>query len=126
MSTIRVALANLPFPASPQQSIALAKEAITRAASGRADIICFPECFVPGYRAPGRAVPPPDGPFLERAWSSIAAAAARAGIAVVLGTERILGDVLLASALVIDRDGTLAGFQDKVQLDPSEDGIYAP
>jgi predicted amidohydrolase len=33
---------------------------------------------------------------------------------------------LLATALVINRDGTIAGFQDKVQLDPSEDTIYSP
>ena len=31
----------------------------------------------------------------------------------------------MISALVIDREGTIAGFQDKVQLDPSEDAIYA-
>jgi predicted amidohydrolase len=28
--------------------------------------------------------------------------------------------------MVINPDGTIAGFQDKVQLDPSEDGIYSP
>jgi predicted amidohydrolase len=33
---------------------------------------------------------------------------------------------LLASALVIGRDGTIAGFQDKVQIDPSEEGTYTP
>ena len=33
---------------------------------------------------------------------------------------------LLISALVIDRDGTIAGFQDKVQLDPSEEATYTP
>jgi predicted amidohydrolase len=27
---------------------------------------------------------------------------------------------------VIDRDGTIAGFQDKVQLDPSEEATYVP
>ena len=27
---------------------------------------------------------------------------------------------------MVDRDGTVAGFQDKVQLDPSEDTIYCP
>ena len=47
-------------------------------------------------------------------------------VAVVLGTERIVDDGVLATALVINRDGTVAGFQDKVQLDPSEDTIYAP
>jgi predicted amidohydrolase len=47
-------------------------------------------------------------------------------VAVILGTERVVGDAVLASALVINRDGTMAGFQDKVQLDPSEDTIYSP
>ena len=44
----------------------------------RAGIICFPECYVPGYRGMGKQVPPADPVFLERAWSSVAAAAARA------------------------------------------------
>jgi predicted amidohydrolase len=43
---------------------------------------------------------------------------------VVLGTERLVGGALLISALVVNRDGTPAGFQDKVQLDPSEEGTY--
>jgi predicted amidohydrolase len=45
---------------------------------------------------------------------------------VVLGTERVVDGRLLMTALVIDRDGTRLGFQDKVQLDPSEDETYAP
>src|SRR5262249_25424886 len=47
-------------------------------------------------------------------------------IAVVLGTERIVDHALLATALVIHADGKMAGFQDKVQLDPSEETIYSP
>jgi len=73
-----------------------------------------------------KGVLPPDQEFLERAWSSVRAAAARANVAVILGTERVVGDAVLASALVINRDGTVAGFQDKVQVDPSEDTIYSP
>jgi predicted amidohydrolase len=38
----------------------------------------------------------------------------------------VVDDRLLLSALVINPDGTFAGFQDKVQIDPSEDGIYSP
>ena len=45
---------------------------------------------------------------------------------VVLGTERVVDNALLATALVINRDGTIAGFQDKVQLDPSEEATYSP
>lgn len=125
MGSFRIALANVRFPATPEESVSLAEDAIAQASGERARIICFPECFVPGYRGPGKPVPPPDSAFLARAWSAIAAAAARANIAVVLGTERIVDGALLATALVIDRFGTIAGFQDKVQIDPSEESTYS-
>ena len=125
MSTVRIVLANIQYPATPEESITLVEQAITQASIARADLICFPECFVPGYRGTGKQVPPPDPVFLEHAWSIIAAAAAKANLGVVLGTERV-DEVLLATALVINRDGTIAGFQDKVQIDPSEEGKYSP
>jgi predicted amidohydrolase len=126
VSTFRIALANLRFPATPAESVALAAQAIAEAARSDAELVCFPECFVPGYRGLGTRVPPPDAGFLAEAWAAVASAAAEAGVAVVLGTERIAGGDLLASALVVEGDGTIAGFQDKVQLDPSEDDTYAP
>src|SRR5437660_8960129 len=107
MNMFRIALANIRFPASPEESVTLAEQAIAQASLERAGIICFPECFVPGYRAPGKGVPPPDAAFLERAWSATQAAAAKANIAVVLGTERIVDSALLITALVINRDGTV-------------------
>jgi predicted amidohydrolase len=103
----------------------LAGQAIAEASIERADLICFPECFVPGYRGAGNNPPPPDAAFLERAWSVIAEAAAKAKVAIVLGTERIVENRLRATAMVINADGTIAGFQDKVQLDPSEEGTYS-
>ncbi|HXW62874.1 MAG TPA: carbon-nitrogen hydrolase family protein [Candidatus Acidoferrales bacterium] len=125
MSHSRIALANLRFPATPEESVALAVQAIAQASTERADIICFPECFVPGYRGPGKLVPPPSPAFLESAWSAIAAAAGRASLMVILGTERVVGSALVITALVIDRDGAMAGFQDKVQLAPSEEDTYS-
>jgi predicted amidohydrolase len=122
----RIALANIRFPATPEESIQLAEQAIAQASIERASLICFPECYVPGYRLMGKKVPPPDQSFLERAWSTIQAAAAKADVAVILGTERIVDGALLISALVINQDGSVAGFQDKVQLDPSEDILYSP
>src|ERR1700733_8469659 len=113
MNNFRIALANFRFPATPAESVALAEQGIAQAAIKRADLICFPECFVPGYRGPGKSVASPDPAFLERAWSAVAAAAAKADIAVVLGTERVVDGALLATALVINRNGTNAGFQDK-------------
>lgn len=126
MTHARIALANLPVPGSPKAAVTAAKQATLRAGEARADLVCFPECFVPGYRAMGPTVPAPDAEFLEDAWATMAEAAAEADVAVALGTERIVQDTLRISVLVIRRDGTRAGFQDKVQLDPTEDPIYAP
>jgi predicted amidohydrolase len=127
MSSFRIALANLRFPSSPQNSVAKVEQAIAEASAGGAGIVCFPECYLPGYRSPERSIPPPDAAFLDKAWADVASAAGKSKIAVVLGTERVLeGDRLVATALVIDADGTTAGFQDKVQIDPSEERIYTP
>jgi predicted amidohydrolase len=126
MALVRIALANLRYPDTPEDSVALVEDAIAQAAREAAGIICFPEVYVPGYRAPEKCVPPPDAAFLARAWAAIARAAADAHVAVVLGTERIIDDKPRITALVIDADGTCVGFQDKVQLDPSEEARYGP
>ena len=96
MPSVRIAVANIRFPPTPEDSIALASKAIRHAALERAD------------------------------WATIAATAAESNVGVVLGTERLVGDAPRISALVINRDGSVAGFQDKVQLDPSEDETYTP
>jgi predicted amidohydrolase len=126
MSTVRIALANIRDATTRDESVALARDAVEQAAVEAAAIVCFPECYVPGYRAPGKTVPPPDAAFLERAWRAVTEAAAAANVAVVLGTERLVDGAPRITALVIDRDGTVAGFQDKVQLDPSEESLYSP
>lgn len=136
MSSFRIALANLRFPAAPEESVTLAEQAIGRAGADGAGIICFPECYVPGYRAPGKRVPPADAAFLERAWTAVREAAAKARVIVILGTERVLENSSPANAgastkpvpaaLVVNADGSVAGFQDKVQIDPSEESTYTP
>jgi predicted amidohydrolase len=125
MSTVRIALANIRFAESPEASVEIVEQTILDAAQQGADIVCFPECYIPGYRAPHTTVPPLDTAFLERAWMDVASAAAAAHIAVILGTERVVDGKPRITAMVIDRDGRTLGFQDKVQLDPSEDSFYS-
>ncbi len=57
MSVFRIALASVRFPASPEESVTLTEQAIAQASIERADLICFPESFVPGYRGMGNAIP---------------------------------------------------------------------
>jgi predicted amidohydrolase len=126
MNSYRIALANLRYPGSPDESVALVQHAIAEASAAGAGLVCFPEGYVPGYRGLGHAPPSPDARFLERAWSDVSTAAARATITVALGTERLVDGALRMSVLVFNPDGSIAGHQDKVQVDPSEDNTYSP
>lgn len=121
----RIALGNVRPPTSRDDSVDVVGRAIEDAARAGASIICFPECYVPGYRGLGIAPPPPDQAWLEGAWDRIAAKAAQHSLGVVLGTERVVDGKLRATVLVIGPDGTHLGLQDKVQVDPSEDDVYA-
>ena len=53
MSKVRIALANIRPATTPDESVVLTRAAIEQAAAERAAIVCFPECYVPGYRSPG-------------------------------------------------------------------------
>ena len=125
MTTTRISLANVRPASNPEESLSIVLQAIGEAAAGGASIVCFPECYVPGYRtqAPQSI---PDQAWLDRTWARVDEQASDAGIAVILGTERVVAGRLVISARVTNADGQLLGFQDKVQLDPSEEPIYAP
>jgi predicted amidohydrolase len=123
-TTVRIALANLRAAASPVESVAAAEAAIAEAGAAGALLVCFPECFIPGYRWTATSLPAPDAAFLDQALLAVSVAAKSSGVAVVMGTERLTPDGLQISAAVFDADGTQLGWQDKGQLDPSEEFIY--
>lgn len=126
MTTLRIALANLTFPDTRDHAVVLACDAVGAARDAGAPVICFPECYVPGYRAEGKDVAAPDAAWLAAALARIGESARQAGVTVVLGTERVVAGGVHASAVVIGPDGVVAGVQDKVQIDPSEEGLYVP
>ncbi len=127
MPIVRVALANVRFPSSREESVTIVLDAMASASEGGAAILCFPENIVPGYRtgADGEAAPPDQG-WLDHAWSVIDSKAAELGIWIILGTERIETDGRRITARVTSAAGRFEGFQDKVQLDPSEEMAFVP
>ena len=91
-----------------------------------ADLACFPELFLQGYTLPGidrLALDVDDEPLAR-----IRAAAAASSTAVVVGfAERLDGERLPAdSALLVDRDGALAGVYRKVHLFGQEADHFTP
>jgi predicted amidohydrolase len=124
---ITIALANLAYPASADHAVTTALDAIAQAKDAGAQVVCFPECYLPGYRAAGRgSATPPTATWLEQAHRATLDAAARSQIAVVMGTERIVDGAHRITTLVAGPDGAVLGWQDKVQLDPSEDELFTP
>lgn len=124
MTSVRIALANQRAATTPEESVELAVAAIREAGAQQARVLCFPECFVPGYRWPDTTLPAPDPVFLAHARAAVADAAKEAAVTVKLGTERCTDRGLQISACVINADGTIAGWQDKGQLDPDEELQY--
>lgn len=126
MSTVRLALANLPFADTPDDAVVRTVQAIGDAGRAGARVVCFPENYLPGYRTASRHMAPPDAAYLDDAWRRVAAAAKLAAVTAVVGTERIVDRRHRISTLVVNADGSLAGFHDKVQLDPSEEATWEP
>ena len=121
VGAFRLALANDPFADTPDESVVLAQRAVAGAAAQGAELVCFPESYVPGYRWPARPLPPSDPEFLEHAWDAIAAAAAEGNIAVILERQRPDAGLLITGS-ADEKHGRRAGFQDKVAIHPLRGG----
>ena len=46
MQMFRIALAHIRYPATPEDSVSLAEQAVTQASMAGASLVCLPECFV--------------------------------------------------------------------------------
>ncbi|WP_295628283.1 nitrilase-related carbon-nitrogen hydrolase [uncultured Corynebacterium sp.] len=92
---MRIALAQLELSPEPQENLGMVKDTIVRAAEGGADLVVFPEATMKAFNT-GRldtVAEPLDGPFA----TAVRAAAAEAGVTVVLGMFR--------PADAVERDG---------------------
>ncbi|WP_162914932.1 carbon-nitrogen hydrolase family protein [Desertibaculum subflavum] len=121
---MRIGLATLRFRPEPEEALQAVLGAMRDAAAQGAKMICTAECYLPGLRGVGLEVAPPDAGFQSDAERRIRDAAATLGVGAVIGVERVEPGRLIASALVVGPDGALLGHQDKVQIDPDEEGTY--
>lgn len=123
---MRIALATLRHRRHPDEALRCVQNALENAARQGARLLCTSENYLPGLRGVEFDVAPPDAAFLARAERTLREAAATSGVGAIIGIERTSPAGLLASAMVVGPDGRLLGYQDKVQIDPSEEGTYVP
>lgn len=121
-----IALAS-PRPAvSIDDGLERVQRLMSEATRRGAEIVCFPEAYLPGLRGQDFEVPPYDLADQERVQRTVAGWARDYAIATILGMERITAAGRQIAALVLDARGEVLGIQIKCQIDPSEDRFYVP
>ena len=91
-----------------------------------AQIVCFPEAYLPGLRGQDFEVLPFDQTEQERVLRTVAHWARTYAVATILGMERLTEAGRQIAAFVMDARGEILGYQTKNQLDPTEDQFYVP
>ncbi len=121
---MKIALASPPFPKSIRHGLELLESLSANAASRGAEIVCFPESFLPGYPGMGYPVEDRADSVLRESLEKALSIAKANDIAIILPMDYYIEDRLYNLAYVIDRKGKLLGAQTKNQLDPTEDDIW--
>jgi predicted amidohydrolase len=121
-----IALASPRIASSIDAGLDKIKRLQSEAAAQGAQIVCFPEAYLPGLRGVGIDVLPFDDTQQERVLQAVAQWARTYAVATILGMERITAAGRQIVAVVIDAQGQIQGYQTKNQLDPTEDQFYVP
>jgi predicted amidohydrolase len=121
-----IALASPRPTSSIDEGLDKIKRFLSEASAQDAEIVCFPEAYLPGLRGQDFDVLPFDQTQQERVLHAVAQWARTYALATILGTERLTEAGRQIAAYVIDARGQIQGYQTKNQLDPSEDQFYVP
>jgi predicted amidohydrolase len=121
-----IALASPRVASSVDECLEKVERLMSNAAVRGAEIVCFPEAYVPGLRGLDFEVPPFDRAQQDRALETVAGWARKYALATIIGMERITVTGRQIAAAVFDARGELLGWQTKNQLDPSEEWYYVP
>jgi len=121
-----IALASPRVAAALDDGLDKVERLAADASAQGAEIICFPEAYLPGLRGQDFDVFPFDQPQQERTLEEVRALARAHAIAVVLSIERLTAAGRQIAAYVVDAQGQIQGYQTKNQLDPTEDRFYVP
>ena len=122
---MKIAVASPPLPKSIADAL-FWLEKLTQEASGQqAEIICFPETFIPGYPLSEYEPEKSSSEKMKAALVKASEIAAGNNIAIILPMDWYENDQVFNVACVISCTGEISGYQAKNQLDPSEDERWA-
>lgn len=123
---MKIALASPPFPKNLSEGLQTLEKMAIEAADMNAEIICFPESYLPGYPGMGYSKADQTSANLERALNEVCRIAAENSIAIIVPMDWYMNKQLVNLAYVVSEKGEILGYQTKNQLDPSEDTIWVP
>jgi predicted amidohydrolase len=121
-----IALASPGIAATLDAGLDKINRLLSEASAQGAQIVCFPEAYLPGLRGQDFEAPAFDLPQQQRALRVVAQWARTYAVATILGMEWITASGRQIVAVVIDAQGQVQGCQTKNQLDPTEDQFYVP
>jgi predicted amidohydrolase len=121
-----VGLASPGIASSLDDGLDRMKRLMAEASAQGAQIVCFPEAYLPGLRGQDFEVFPFERAQQERVLRVVGEWARAYAVAAIVGMERVTDAGRQIAAVVIDARGQVQGCQTKNQLDPSEDRFYVP
>jgi 5-aminopentanamidase len=122
----RIAVASPGYPSSLEEGLGWVAQLSGQAASDGAEIVCFPESFLPGYPMAEFAREHCSEGQLQMALQEVCRIAQEAGIAIIIPMDWYNEAGFQNVAFVVSKTGEVLGYQTKNQLDPSEDAIWQP
>src|SRR6188768_3286562 len=102
---MKVALASPTFPKSIADGLAITERLVKDAAAQQAEIVCFPESFIPGYPLADFKVEKVSAEELQQALNRVCEIAATNNIAIIMPMDWYNGDKFLNIAHVISAEG---------------------
>ena len=121
-----IALASPCIASTLDEGLDKIKRCLSEASAQGAEIVCFPEAYLPGLRGQDFEVLAFDQAQQERVLQAVAEWSRTFAVATILGTERLTAAGRQIVAFVLDARGEIQGYQTKNQVAPSEDPFYVP
>ncbi|WP_020470777.1 carbon-nitrogen hydrolase family protein [Zavarzinella formosa] len=121
-----IALATPRVASSLDEGLDKIKHLLSEASAQGAEIVCFPEAYLPGLRGQDFDVLPFDQSQQDKMLRAVAEWTRAYSVAAILGTEKLTEVGRQIASVVMDAQGRILGWQTKNQIDPSEDPFYVP